>query len=558
MNHHAEAIETPAALVATELTANTTATAAGLEREPESGRPTPGAGEQTRKSLELFRRLIDQSSDAILVVDPQSARLLDVNERACRNLGYTREELLERTMMEIEAAYDGFTWPEQVEKARQGELEIVETGHRRKNGEAFPVEISLKQVTVEGRDYVVAAARDITEKKQLEAKYYRAQRLESIGRLAGGIAHDLNNVLTPVTLAVQLLREKMPDAETQGILDLVEGSAQRGAGMIKQILTFARGVQGRRIAVRLWDLISETVKMGRETFPRSVQISAAASPDLWTVIGDATQLHQVLMNLCVNACDAMPEGGVLELRAENWLLDEKQARRHPHARPGPYVLLSIRDTGAGIPPEILDKIFEPFFTTKTFGQGTGLGLATALGIVESHGGFMTVESALNQGSCFGIYLPAKVEPAAPDDAIGQARPRQGARERVLVVDDEKAVRVMTQTVLAAHGYEVITANDGAEAVALYKERQREIRAVIMDVAMPYLDGVTAIQTMRRLNPEARILAVSGLMDQQRLTSAIGREDITLLSKPYSPDQLLRGLARVLEQKRNSSLGAETG
>jgi PAS domain S-box-containing protein len=512
-----------------------------------SAAPSNTAAEyaEAQKKLELFRKLIDQSSDAIFVVDPDSANILDSNETACRVLGYPREELLGLTMLDIEAAYDDFSWPEQVERVRSGELEILETGQRRKNGEVFPVEITLKHVEIEGRRYIVAAARDITEKKQLEAKYLRAQRLESIGRLAGGIAHDLNNVLSPVLLAVQLLRERLADPESQEILNLLENSARRGSGMIRQVLTFARGIKGERVAVHFRELVQELMKMGRETFPRSVQLKANVDSNLWPVIGDATQLHQVLMNLCVNACDAMPEGGVLELRAVNFSVDEKLARRHPGARPGPYVLLSVKDTGVGISSEMLDKIFEPFFTTKGFGKGTGLGLATALGIVQAHGGFMEVQTELNKGSTFQLYLPSQgsqagevVEPAAPPAV-------RGRDELILVVDDEKAVRTVTRAVLTAHGYDVITANDGAEAVALFKQRQADIVAVITDMAMPFMDGAQAIQAIRKLQPAIPILAVSGLMDSERATTLTGDPRLILLTKPYSPDTLLNALAKVL-------------
>ena len=500
---------------------------------------------QAQRSLELFRKLIDQSSDAIFVVDPESARILDVNERACTSLGYARNELLRRTMFDIEAAYDGFTWPEQVERARAGDLEILETGQRRSSGETFPVEITLKHVALENRAYIVAAARDITEKKQLEAKYLRAQRLESIGRLAGGIAHDLNNVLSPILLSIQLLREKLADANSQEILNLMEKSAKRGSTMIRQVLTFARGAKGERIAVRFRELIDDIVKIGKETFPRSVQIKVSIEEDLWPAIGDATQLHQVLMNLCVNACDAMPEGGVLELRAENCRLDEKQARGYPDARPGSFVVISVRDTGAGIASEMLDKIFEPFFTTKSFGKGTGLGLATALGIIRGHEGFVSVETQLAKGSCFKVFLPSGCDGGTEPRDNAPSAAHRGKSQLVMVVDDEKAIRLVTQAVLTANGYDVLTANDGAEAVALYKDRQHQIQAIIMDMSMPFMDGSTAIKAIRRINPDIPILAVSGLVDSDQLPAMTGQTRLPLLGKPFSPDQLLQALSAVM-------------
>jgi two-component system, cell cycle sensor histidine kinase and response regulator CckA len=503
---------------------------------------------QAQRSLELFRRLIDQSSDAIFVVDPESARILDVNERACTSLGYSRNDLLRRTMFDIEAAYDGFTWPEQVERARAGELEILEVGQRRSTGETFPVEITLKHVELENRAYIVAAARDITEKKQLEAKYLRAQRLESVGRLAGGIAHDLNNVLSPILLSIQLLREKLGDANSQEILNLMEKSAKRGSSMIRQVLTFARGARGERIAVRVPELIDDLVKIGKETFPRSVQIKVSIEEDVWPATGDPTQLHQVLMNLCVNACDAMPEGGVLELRAENCRLDERQARGYPDARPGAFAVLSVRDTGAGIAPEMLDKIFEPFFTTKSFGKGTGLGLATALGIIRGHEGFVTVETQLGKGSCFKVFLPSRCDDNARPQEKAAFPAHRGKNQLVLVVDDEKAIRLVTQAVLTAHGYDVLTADDGAEAVALYKDKQHRIEAIIMDMSMPFMDGSSAIKAIRQVNPDVPILAVSGLVDSEQLPAMTGQARLPLLGKPFSPDQLLRALSAIIAPK----------
>ena len=521
---------------------------------PANGPPTLSAHSESevllRQKLELFQILLDYCSDAIFIVHPGDGRILDVNQTACQALGYSREELLALTMMDIEVAYDDFSWPEQVRQVQEGKLAILELAQRRKSGETFPVEVSLKHVLVGQQGYILAAARDITETKQLQAKFLRAQRLESIGRLAGGIAHDLNNVLCPVILSIQLLREKLPDAEAQDILSLLENSARRGTGMIKQVLTFAKGLKADRIAVHIAELIKEIVKIGRETFPRSIQIKTAVAADLWPVVGDATQLHQVLMNLCVNACDAMPEGGVLELRAENHWVDQKQAAAHPDAQPGAYVVLSIKDTGVGILPEILDKIFEPFFTTKQFGKGTGLGLPTVLGIAKGHGGFVGVDSAPNLGSCFKVYLPSKPDTTVSVDAIGPVTAQRGQNELILVVDDEKSILLVTQAILNSHGYDVIMADDGVEAVALYKQRHSEIQAVITDMAMPYMDGVEVIRTIRKINPQAKFVAVSGFLEYDRLVGSTGASGMTLLHKPYSPDKLLQTLANVLSKKSN--------
>jgi two-component system, cell cycle sensor histidine kinase and response regulator CckA len=496
---------------------------------------------------ELFRRLIDQSSDSIFVVDPDNSDILDINEQACRSLGYTRQELLELTMRDIEQAYDHFTWDEQVASARETGLELVETGQRRKTGEVFPVEISLKHVVLENGTYIVAAVRDITEKKQLEAKYLRAQRLESVGRLAGGIAHDLNNVLAPLLLSMGMLREKMPDPDTQELLDLVEAAAKRGAGMVKQILTFARGAKGERSAVQVEDVLKEIISLGRETFPRTIQLKCNVTPGLWVVKGDATQLHQVVINLCVNACDAMPDGGVLEIQAENRYVDQPRPHAQSCCAPGPYVRISIRDTGSGIPAPLLDKIFEPFFTTKAAGKGTGLGLATALGIVENHEGFISVESEVGKGSCFQVFLSAKEHAPAVEPQKPASPSVNGGARTVLLVEDEEPIRLITQKLLQAQNYRVLTACDGAEALAVFARRQPEIDAIIMDMNMPTMEGPSAIRALRDLNPRVRILAVSGYMDPQTLASKTGHSDIQLLLKPYTGRELSQKLGALLKE-----------
>ena len=257
-----------------------------------------------------------------------------------------------------------------------------------------------------------AVALDITERKRLEQQALRAQRMEGIGTLAGGIAHDLNNVLGPIILSVDLLKMRFLDAASQELLALIDSSAHHGADLVRQVLSFARGVEGQRLEVLIQNVIRDIENLARETFPKHLQIRTVIPAGLWTVIGDRTQLHQVLLNLCVNARDAMPSGGTLTIAAENRTLDAHCTSLSAEAKPGPYVLLQVHDTGTGIPPDVIEKIFDPFFTTKDFRQGTGLGLSTTLGIVKSHGGFLQVTSEPGQGTRFSIYLPAPPAPAA--------------------------------------------------------------------------------------------------------------------------------------------------
>ena len=290
----------------------------------------------------------------------------------------------------------------------------------------FPVEITARYFPWEGKPAVQINVRDVTEKKKLEAQFLRAQRLQSIGALAGGIAHDLNNILTPILIATQLLRRGRLD-QNRRVIDTIEKTAQRGADIIRQILAFARGVEGVRKPIQVKYVISEMENILQDTFPRSIQIKTKVKLGLWPVSGDATQLHQMLMNLCINARDAMPQGGALRIEADNEFLTESQPDLHPEAVPGRYIKIIVSDTGTGIPPELLDKLFDPFFTTKDAGKGTGLGLTTVTSIVKSHGGFVLVDSELGEGTRFQVYLPAleKREAPAPEASAEELSPRRG-------------------------------------------------------------------------------------------------------------------------------------
>lgn len=274
----------------------------------------------------------------------------------------------------------------------------LESHAQRKDGSEFPIEISIATWKIEEATFFTGIVRDVTERKKLESQLLRAQRMESIGTLAGGMAHDLNNLLTPMMLSLKMLKEKLTDEKSQLLLTILENNSQRGADLIKQVLSFSRGVEGERNPLQAKYIISEIEKIAKETFPKKIEIRTDIQKDLSIISGDATQLHQVLMNLCVNARDAMPYGGTLNISAENFLVDVNYARMNTEAKVGTYVVITVSDTGTGIPPPILDRIFEPFFTTKEPGKGTGLGLSTAQAIVKSHGGFINVYSAVGKAS----------------------------------------------------------------------------------------------------------------------------------------------------------------
>ncbi|HLM23635.1 MAG TPA: ATP-binding protein, partial [Pyrinomonadaceae bacterium] len=387
---------------------------------------------------------------------------------------------------------------------------------------------------------------DVTEKKQMESQFLRAQRMESIGTLAGGIAHDLNNVLSPILMAIDMLQLKATDEASRKWLDVLRTNAERGGNMVRQVLSFARGVEGERVALQPKHLIKEIVKILRETLPKSIEINFQIPKDLWIISADATQIHQVLMNLCVNARDAMPEGGSISIAAENVFVDENYARMHLEAKPGRFVMIGVSDTGPGMSVEIQSRIFEPFFTTKEMTKGTGLGLSTALTIVKSHGGFINVYSELHKGSQFTLYLPALDMPGAINSAALQTDLPLGNGELILVVDDEESIREIMRGTLETFGYTVLTASDGTEALALYADKKNEIAVVLTDMVMPFMDGPATIRALQRMNPKVRIIAASGLGAGQRAGEGALEGVSVFLNKPYTAEKLLKTLAQVLK------------
>ncbi|MGI0484022.1 response regulator [Pantanalinema rosaneae CENA516] len=386
---------------------------------------------------------------------------------------------------------------------------------------------------------------DVTERKQLERQLLRSQRMESLGTLASGIAHDLNNVLTPILMSVQLLAMKYQDQQSQKWLQLIEKNTKRGADLIRQVMAFVRGIEGKHTLIQPGQLLQEIKQIVEETFPKSITIATNLPPDLWVVSGDSTQLHQVLMNLCVNARDAMPNGGKLRLSAENIELDVAFMQAHPEAKMSAYLLLTVADTGTGIPNDIIDLIFEPFFTTKEFGQGTGLGLSTVVGIVKSHGGFMTVASEIGQGTRFNVFLPA-IAPTVSSPSEDMGVP-VGHGETVLIVDDEAAIREVVQNSLEAYGYDTLIANDGVEAISLYMQHPQVIDLVIVDMMMPSMDGALAIRALKEINPHVRIVAVSGLVTSELCSETTDTGVLAFLPKPFTIKELLTTLHQILKR-----------
>jgi len=501
---------------------------------------------QAQQKIQEQAALINLASDAIFVRDLEH-HILFWNKGAESLYGWSAMEALgekatqlfsEEVVAQVEVALN--TAIEQGEW--QGELQ-----HVTKEGKHLIVQSRWTLVRDETGQpkSILAVNTDITEKKQLEAQFLRAQRLENLGTLASGIAHDLNNILQPILTTAQLLKLKFPEADEwyQQILLTLETSAKRGADLVKQILTFARGAEGKRAIVQVRHLLKDIEQLAKQTFPKSIEIKTEFAPDLWTVCANAIQLHQVLMNLVVNARDAMPDGGTLSLAATNMRVDEAYARMNLEAKVGDYVVVTVADTGVGIAPEILDRIFDPFFTTKELGKGTGLGLSTVLGIIKNHGGFVRVESQVGKGTQFRVYLPAVGN--RKQQQLRELEPLAGQGELIAIVDDEVAVQQITQTSLEAYNYKTLVASNGIEAIALYAQHKQQIDVMLMDIMMPSMDGLTAIRTLQRMNPQVKIIATSGLASNSEPIETAGINVRAFLSKPYTLKELLNTLHRIL-------------
>ncbi len=512
-----------------------------------------GIRKETERKLREQAELLDKARDAICVTDIEG-RITYANHSAERLFGWAGTDVQGQLFSQLFSKLGCMSQAEAAQQALKsadswtGELRIKGNA-----GDQLVVESHWTLVRdAEGQtESILIINTDITEQDKLEKQFLRAQRLESIGTLAGGIAHDLNNTLTPILIAVDMLRHEITDQRLVRLLNVVDASAHHGASLIRQVLTFARGAgtEGERLPVQPSLIIRDVVELISETLPRSISINSEEVANLHFVKGNPTQLSQVIMNLCVNARDAMPEGGQLVISAQNVVIDEMTAQANPGAQPGPHVFITITDSGCGIPPDIIDRIFDPFFTTKNQGKGTGLGLSTTLGIVKAHGGFLQVKSAVAQGTEFRIYLPAVFEnievarkPQAPPPAA-----IHGRGETVLVIDDEASVCEIVGATLEAYGYRVILANDGHIGIDLYRRHANEIKAVLTDMMMPSMQGTQLIAALHAIKPDLPILAMSGLLEAKKLDLTLEPGRLQMLQKPMSGEELLRSLHSLLNQ-----------
>jgi PAS domain S-box-containing protein len=498
---------------------------------------------RTQKDLEKMSFSVEHASDSIFWIN-RAGRILYANTAACEDRGYTREELLALNIFDLNPDYQNpDDWKIFFENLKRSGSIRRQTRHRTKDGRIFPVESNANYVYIGGEEFNFATVHDLSERQQHERHVLRTQRMESIGTLAGGIAHDLNNALAPIMMSLGMLRLQYP-AESK-MLEMVEARTKRCADMVRQLLNFVRGAEGERVIFQPARLIQEMETLMMGSFPKNLEILVKYDPKLPNVLGDPTQLHQVLMNLCVNARDAMPQGGTLMLAAQSASLDAAQASSIPEAKPGNYLLLRVSDTGTGMPPEIQDRIFEPFFTTKAQDKGTGLGLSTVMGIVKGHGGFLKVYSQPGQGSTFNIYLPID---RATNDTEHLAKPAvklRGQGETILLVDDEPGVREVARALLQRMNFKVLVASDGTEGLKQVSQNHAELRGIITDLHMPQMDGLAFIRALRQKLPNIPVVVSSGRADDFTTGefNKLGR--VNFLEKPFTEEALAAAVAKML-------------
>jgi PAS domain S-box-containing protein len=529
-------------------------------RDP-SGSPTESVGvwtditerKQAEEQLREQTDIINRAPDAIVIRNFKDEKVTFWNKGAEQLYGWSAHEALGKSIGELIVAEPrdraaalkllvsaGEFYGELTQRARDGRNIVVESRETViRNPDSAPRSVLIINT-------------DVTEHKKLETHLLRSQRLESIGTLASGVAHDLNNILTPILVCAEMLKSNPARPDGPDLLSMIEESGRRGANVVKQVLTFARGVEGDRVLIKPSHLVQEMIDVAQKTFPKAIEIAGRYHEDIWSIKCDPTQLHQVLLNFCVNARDAMPNGGSIIIGAENFHVDEHYASMTPGASPGPHVMLRVTDTGTGMSRATMDKIFDPFFTTKEIGKGTGLGLSTALGIIKSHSGFISVYSEPGSGTTFKIFLPAQVSEADSRKSEILLESLNGNNEQILVVDDEPGILRVTKMILEQHNYRVISVNDGVDALAAFAQQRASITAILTDIMMPYVDGVALVRAVRKMDPNMIFIASTGQGEEARISELQALNVTNILAKPYDTEKLLSTLKLALNTADTSA------
>jgi PAS domain S-box-containing protein len=499
-------------------------------------------------SEQWHRSVFENATDGIVVLDKDGV-IVNVNNRTCEMHGFTREELIGTSIWRLDAENDADLRQKRIDRILAGESLVFETTQMKKDGTPLPLEISSKAIPIAGELFIQSFYRDITEKKKFREYIAQSQKMESIGVLAGGIAHDFNNVLSAIMGHVEVVRMQTSlDARSLRSLQVIEDASRKAGSMISKLLGFARKSSFEVLPLYLNDVVHDTIKLLEQLFVKQVKLTVELDAQLPVMQGDYNQLEQIIMNLIVNARDAMPQGGQIHIRSQYRDIKEVMADVPSYIQAGEYILLSVSDTGCGIPDTVVQRIFEPFFTTKERGKGTGLGLSMVYGAVKEHRGYITVQSKLGAGTTFVVYFP--VSRAAVSWAASKVDTVSRGNEMILFVDDEEEVLSAVRETLTTHGYKVLAASDPVLALDLFSRMPHEIALVITDMVMPKIDGKELIKRMRSINPGAKILAVSGYMKFVAQKEDI-KEIAGFLQKPFESRHLLSMIRKILDARPNA-------
>jgi PAS domain S-box-containing protein len=510
--------------------------------------------EENGRKAEEYRNLFRLANDPIIIFEPVTEIVLDVNDKACDVYGYPRNDFIGMSLKKI--SYSGDGEAEQLQELlRYGGSQEFESVQRRADGTPLHLQINSSLIEFKQQQAILSINRDVTARKQTERALHereeqlrQSQKMEAIGQLAGGVAHDFNNLLTTILLNTQLGLARLNDEPTlRRRLTEIEKSSERAAALTRQLLAFSRRQTLERKSIKLDDTTADIMKMVRRIIGENIEVQVQSAGNLPTVFADPTQIEQVLMNLAINARDAMPDGGFLKIETHSTILDEAYCRLFPYARPGRYVQMRVTDTGSGMDADTRRRIFEPFFTTKEIGKGTGLGLAMVYGIIKQHNGLIEVYSKPGQGTTFEIFLPVEDNPVVilPESVESEI---QGGAETILLVEDEESLRKLAGTVLEELGYKVLLAADGIAGVETFTQHVQEIDLVILDVVMPRMSGRDAYERIRALSPTVTIMFTTGYSAEMAHTRFIEDTGSALMQKPYSVDSFARKVRDVLEAK----------
>ncbi len=493
-------------------------------------------------SEKWHRSIFDNATDGVIVLD-KNGMIINVNQKACELHGFDKDKLIGINIGLLEVKADKGKFEERMSRILNGEALVFETVHYKKDGNNVLLEVSSKAIEIEGETFIQSFYRDITEKKAILEQLLHSQKMESVGSLAGGIAHNFNNLLTAILGYAELLLEYSElDNDSRQRVKSIESSARKAGVLVSKLLSFSRRDISEILPLNLNDIINDSVKLLEGIMDKRIGLKTTLSNNIPTIEADPSQLEQVIMNLMVNARDAMPDGGLITITTGTTEVKIDRFDMPTYIMPGRYVLLTISDTGCGISKEIINRIFEPFFTTKEKGKGTGLGLATVYGVIKDHKGYITVQSKVGKGTIFDIYLPVSGKTAYK--TIGHQQYSLSGHEKILVVDDEEEVLKFIKDILETHGYKVIPARNPLAAADIFKKLSGEIDLVITDIVMPLMQGKELINNLKAIRPDIKIIAISGYSDE------IINKDKTMINefvkKPFEVNHLLSIVRRLLD------------